>query len=253
MAPAWPRHPTVYEINTWTWLDALSRTIGRRTTLADVPDAVLAAIADHAFDAVWLMGVWERSPGAREVSRTVAGLREEYRRALPDYGIDDVVGSPYAVAHYRVDAALGGDEGLAALRKRLARLGLRLILDFVPNHLAIDHAWTSEAPDRLLQGDEDALASAPQNWFRQDVGGRPRIFAYGRDPYFDGWSDTVQIDYRRADTRRAMRETLAAVAGAPTARAATWRCSPSTTCSCARGAARSTSRACSSGRRRSRT
>lgn len=212
MAPAWPRHPTVYEINTWTWLDALSRTIGRRTTLADVPDEVLARIADHAFDAVWLMGVWERSPGAREVSRTVAGLQEEYRRALPDYRIDDVVGSPYAVAHYRVDPVLGGDEGLAALRKRLARLGLRLILDFVPNHLAIDHAWTREAPDRLLQGDDGALAAAPHNWFRQDVGGGSRIFAYGRDPYFDGWSDTVQIDYRRADTRRAMRETLAAVA-----------------------------------------
>jgi hypothetical protein len=208
MAPAWPQHPTVYEINTWVWLNALGRASGRRTTLADVPDEVLARIAAARFDAVWLMGVWERSAGAREVSRTVAGLHHEYRHALPDYGIDDVVGSPYAVARYRVDPALGGDEGLAALRKRLARLGLRLILDFVPNHLAIDHPWITEAPDRLLQGDEGALAAAPQNWFRRDG----RIFAYGRDPYFDGWSDTVQIDYRRADTRRAMRESLAAVA-----------------------------------------
>jgi hypothetical protein len=212
MTSAWPQHPTVYEINTWVWLNALSRAAGRRITLADVPDEVLAHIAGHRFDAVWLMGVWERSVGAREVSRTVPGLHAEYRHALPGYGIEDVVGSPYAVAQYRVDPALGGDEGLAALRARLARLGMRLILDFVPNHLAIDHPWMREAPERLVQGDEGGLAAAPQNWFRREVNGQKRIFAYGRDPYFDGWSDTVQIDYRRADTRRAMRDTLASVA-----------------------------------------
>jgi hypothetical protein len=206
--PAWPQNPVVYEINTWVWLNALSATTRRRVDLGDVPDEALARIAELGFDAVWLMGVWERSAGARNVSRTVAGLHDEYRRAVPDYAVDDIVGSPYAVAHYRVDGALGGDGGLATLRRRLARLGLRLILDFVPNHLAIDHRWITDAPDRLLQGDEGAIAAAPQNWFRRDG----RIFAYGRDPYFDGWSDTVQIDYRRADTRRAMRDTLAAVA-----------------------------------------
>lgn len=208
MARGWPPHPAVYEINTWVWLNALSRGAGRRVTLADVPDDALARIADCRFDAVWLMGVWERSAGARDVSRSVRALHDEYRRALPDYGVDDVVGSPYAVNQYRVDAVLGGDDGLATLRTRLARHGLRLMLDFVPNHLAIDHRWVAEAPERLVQGDERAIAAAPQNWFRRDA----RIFAYGRDPYFDGWSDTVQIDYRRADTRRAMRETLASVA-----------------------------------------
>jgi glycosidase len=212
MANGWPLNPTVYEINTWVWLNALSRTTGRRTGLTDVPDEELARIADHGFDAVWLMGVWERSPGARDVSRAMPGLRDEYARALPDYKVEDIVGSPYAVYQYRVDPALGGDEGLAALRRRLARLGLRLILDFVPNHLAIDHPWMTEAPDRLLQGDEGAIAAAPKNWFRRDVGGRSLIFAHGRDPYFAGWSDTVQIDYRRADTRRAMRDTLASIA-----------------------------------------
>ena len=212
MARAWPKHPAVYEINTWVWLEALSRGAGRRIGLADVPDDVLARIADHRFDAVWLMGVWQRSAGARAVSRTLAVLQDEYRAALPGVTVDDVVGSPYAVAEYRVDPALGGDEGLAALRRRLARLGLRLILDFVPNHLALDHRWVTEAPDRLLQGDERAMAAAPQNWFRTVSDGHPAVLAYGRDPYFAGWSDTVQLDYRRADTRRAMRDTLAAVA-----------------------------------------
>jgi hypothetical protein len=208
MARGWPLNPTVYELNTWVWLNALSRTTRRRVRLGDVPDDELARIADHGFDAVWLMGVWERSAGCRDVARTAPGLQDEYRRALPDVTTDDIVGSPYAVAQYRVDDALGGDEGLATLRRRLARLGLRIILDFVPNHVAVDHRWITDAPDRLLQGDERALAAAPQNWFRRG----DRIFAHGRDPYFAGWSDTVQIDYRRADTRRAMGEILAAIA-----------------------------------------
>jgi hypothetical protein len=212
MARGWTPHPAVYEINTWPWLNALSRASGRRLGLADVRDDLLARVADDGFDAVWLMGVWERSPGAREVARTLPVLQEEYRRALPDVTVDDIVGSPYAVAHYRVDPVLGGDKALAAVRRRLARHGLRLILDFVPNHLAVDHEWIRQAPDRLVQGDERVIAAAPQNWFRRDAGDGERIFAHGRDPYFDGWTDTVQIDYRQAGARQAMREALASVA-----------------------------------------
>src|SRR5687767_14084005 len=75
MAGPWPTNPAVYEINTWVWLNALSRAAGRRVGLGDVPDEEIARIADHRFDAVWLMGVWERSPGARGVARAVRGLQ----------------------------------------------------------------------------------------------------------------------------------------------------------------------------------
>ena len=44
---------------------------------------------------------------------------------------------------YEVDEHLGGREGLAHARKELANRGLRLILDFVPNHVAPDHPWVS--------------------------------------------------------------------------------------------------------------
>src|SRR5687768_1148097 len=116
---SWPKHPTVYEINAWVWLDELSRAHGRPLTLGDVPQAELEGLAGYAFDALWLMGVWGRSPGARRISRAHPALLEEYRRTLPDYAEEDVVGSPYALRDYRVAAELGGDEGLALLRARL--------------------------------------------------------------------------------------------------------------------------------------
>ncbi|MBC7932216.1 MAG: alpha-amylase [Rubrivivax sp.] len=208
----WRKYPTVYEINTWVWLDELSRARGVRLTLADVPQAELERLARYRFDAVWLMGVWRRSAGAQAISRTNATLREEYARTLPDFAEADIVGSPYAISDYSVDPRLGGDAGLATLRARLGELGLRLILDFVPNHMAIDHGWLTEHPERLVSGDAEKLEREPRNYFRAGEEGASRVFAHGRDPYFDGWPDTVQLDYRRAETREAMTETLLSVA-----------------------------------------
>jgi glycosidase len=208
----WPAHPLLYEINTWPWLRELSGAAGRGITLADVPQPELERIAALGFDAVWLMGVWERSPRSRDIASSIADLLSEYRRALPDFTAADVVGSPYAVHRYTVDAALGGPEALAVLRARLQQLGLRLMLDFVPNHLAVDHPWVAEHPNRFVQAGADRLASEPQNYFTREIAGVPRIFAHGRDPYYNGWTDTAQLDYRVTETRFAMQQLLAAVA-----------------------------------------
>ena len=208
----WRKHPTVYEINTWVWLNELSRARGRRVSLGDVPREELEKLAAYGFDALWLMGVWERSPAARRISRTNTALLEEYARTLPGYTEEDIVGSPYAIIGYSVDPSLGGEEGLADFRSRMREVGLRLVLDFVPNHVAIDHAWLTEAPERLVQSDAGVLTREPQNYFRAGEGEAARVVAHGRDPYFDGWPDTAQLDYRRAQTREAMTRELLSVA-----------------------------------------
>ena len=208
----WPNHPAVYEINTWVWLGDLGREHGQPISLQNVPQAELERLATLHFDGVWLMGLWERSPAGRRIAQEDARLQMGYRQALPDSTPEDVIGSPYAVRDYRVDPMLGGDAGLAALRERLRQLGLLLILDFVPNHLAIDHPWVTDHPDRLVQGSPASLQREPNNYFQGAVGERARVFAHGRDPSFDGWTDTVQLDYRRPETRQAMADALVAVA-----------------------------------------
>jgi glycosidase len=205
----WPEHPLVYGINTWPWLRELSAAAGTRITLADVPQSELERIDALGFDGVWLMGVWERSPRSREIASSVTDLVSEYQRALPDFTAADVVGSPYAIHRHEVDPTFGGPEALAVLRDRLRERGLRLILDFVPNHLAIDHRWVVEHPNRFVQAEVDRPANEPQNYFTRAIDGVPRIFAHGRDPHYNGWTDTVQLDYRTRETRGAMRELLA--------------------------------------------
>ncbi|MCA1612969.1 MAG: alpha-amylase [Acidobacteria bacterium] len=206
------KHPTVFEINTWVWLSELGRAAGRPLTLGGVPQSEIARIAAYGFDAVWLMGVWERSPAAREVARSHDGWLGEFRRVLPDLTTEDIVGSGYAVRAYRVEESFGGDGELQTLRRRLAAAGVGLILDFVPNHVATDHPWLASHPERLVQGGGDHLRSRPQNYFAAGSDGGARVFAHGRDPHFDGWPDTAQLDYRRRDTRDAMTAELLSVA-----------------------------------------
>ncbi|HTP41929.1 MAG TPA: alpha-amylase family glycosyl hydrolase [Nitrospiria bacterium] len=204
----WPKHPVIYEINTWVWLGELSRKYHKTVDLATVPKEEWDAIAAHGVDAVWFMGVWERSPAGIEVSMRNRGLLEDFRRALPDFSPKDNTGSPYCVRRYVVDEHLGGPKGLAAARRLLRERGLRLILDFVPNHVAPDHPWVIDHPDYFVQGNADDLAQKPGEFFQ--AGGK--VLALGRDPYFAPWPDVLQLNAFQPGLRQAVVETVTDIA-----------------------------------------
>ncbi len=212
-AIAWPANPIVYEINTRLWLAEMAEKHGRVIRLDTVPEEEIERLAAYGFDAVWLMGVWEPSPKGREIALHHPAARREYGQALPDWTDEDVVGSPYAVHRYAVNPALGDEAGLQSLRQRLAERGLRLILDFVPNHLALDHPWTVTHPEYFVQGTLAQLDRAPDEYFVVEAGGQTHVLAHGRDPYFPPWTDTVQLDYTCPEMRAAMTETLQRIAG----------------------------------------
>ncbi|HEY5906453.1 MAG TPA: alpha-amylase family glycosyl hydrolase [Vicinamibacteria bacterium] len=176
----------------------------RPTTLDDIPDGELDRLAADGFDLVWFLGVWQTGAAARNVSRSNPEWLADYQRVLPDFREEDVCGSCFAVRDYRVHLDFGGDAALARLRQRLKRRGLRLILDFVPNHVAPDHPWVTEHPDFFVTGTEDELAAQPNNYCRVETSLGTRVLAYGRDPYFDGWPDTLQLNYGSPALQEAM-------------------------------------------------
>ncbi len=200
-------HPILYEINTRCWLRELSDAHRRPVTLATVPEELPARWRQLGVTHIWLMGVWTTGPKARALALSEPNLLRTYDALLPDWRDADVGGSPYAIAEYRVPSALGGDGGLAQFRRQLHRHGLKLILDFVPNHVGLDHPWLRERPELFVQ----SRAPAPGTFARETADGL-RWIAHARDPWFAPWSDTAQLDYRRAATRAAMLETLRAVA-----------------------------------------
>jgi glycosidase len=205
-------YPGLYQINTRVFLTELSRKLGRPVTLDDIPDAELDRLASLGFEWIWFLSVWQTGPAGQRVSRSNPEWRKEFQVTLPDLQEKDITGSGFAIAGYTVHPQLGGDAALARLRERLHARGLRLMLDFVPNHTALDHPWVKDHPEYYIAAGEEDLVRSPGNYTR--VGGErgDLILAYGRDPYFPGWSDTLQLDYGNSATQDAVLAELAKVA-----------------------------------------
>ena len=199
--------PTIYEINTAAWLQRLGARYGRPVGLGDVPGSEWDALAAWPVHAVWLMGVWQRSPIGRAVALGMPQLRAAYRSALPDVQEDDVLGSPYCVRDYMVDERFGGPDGLAGARQELAERDLALILDYVPNHVAADHPWVTDRRDYFLAGSDAELAAQPGEFMATEGG----VFAKGRDPYFEPWQDVLQLNAFSPALREAAADTVTAI------------------------------------------
>ena len=197
-------YPSLYQINTRVWLTELSRTLGRRATLDDIPDAELDRLAETGFDWIWFLSVWCTGELGRKISRENAGFRRDFEETLPDLKEEDIAGSGFAVTGYYVHPDLGGDSSLRRLRERLRDRGLKLMLDFVPNHMGPDHPWVESHPEYFVSGTESNLSEYPQNYTRIKRTNGDLILAYGRDPFFAGWPDTLQLDYSNPVTAEAM-------------------------------------------------
>lgn len=167
-------------------------------------DQDLDRIAKKGFDWVWFLGVWQTGEAGRKISRENQQWRQEFHEFLPDFTPEDVCGSCFAVLKYRANLDLGGNPALDRLRDRLHARGMKLLLDFVPNHTAPDHPWVFQHPEYYVHGSEDDIRNQPQNYTRIASGDSSGIFAYGRDPYFDGWPDTLQLNYAEPAVQEAM-------------------------------------------------
>jgi glycosidase len=187
--------------------------LGHAATLDDIPDTELDRLAALGFDWVWFLSVWQTGPAGQQVSRSNPQWRREFEETLPDLREEDIAGSGFAITAYTVHRALGGNEALARLRERLRKRGLRLMLDFVPNHTGLDHPWVEEHPEYYIAGTEQDLAHAPGNYILVKRHRGDLLLAHGRDPNFPGWPDTLQLDYGNPATQEAMIGELCKIAG----------------------------------------
>jgi hypothetical protein len=208
-----PRYPTLLQINTRVWLERLSREAGRCISLADIDEATFEGFAEKDFDWIWLLSIWQTGAAGRAVSRNNPQWHAEFKVLLPDLTEDDICGSGFAITAYTASDAMGGEAGLAQFREKLAKRGIKLLLDFVPNHTAPDHSWVKTRPDYYIEGNEEALARSPENYLQIDTDRGTKILAYGRDPNFSGWPDTLQLNYANPELQAVRIDELLAIAG----------------------------------------
>jgi hypothetical protein len=206
------RHPSLCQVNTRVRLQELAQSRGERATLDDIPDSELDQLAHAGFDWIWFLGVWQTGSVGQRVSRENREWQTEFGQVLPDLREHDVCGSCFAITNYKVHADFGGEVALERLRNQLHGRGMQLLLDFVPNHTALDHPWVEQHPEFYVRGTEEQLHNEPQNYVQVGASTNPMILAYGRDPYFPGWPDTLQLNYAESSLQGAMQLELERIA-----------------------------------------
>lgn len=180
-------YPTLYEINTRPWI----KQFGHNTTLSQIPDQYWKDLKTQGVDYVWLMGVWQTSSSSIKKYCFHPDLVKAYDNVSDRWTTSDITGSPYAIEDYIVSELLGNREDLKFIKRQLNRSGLKLILDFIPNHFNTDSHLLITDPEIFLGVEESKFEQSPYTFFRNESG----YFAHGKDPYFAAWTDTVQINY----------------------------------------------------------
>jgi alpha amylase-like protein len=206
------RHPHLYEINTWAWLEQLSARLGRTINLESVPDSEWIALTRLGFNVVWLMGMWQRSPESRRIMLDEPGNQAGYTEALPGWKPSDIIASPYAVRSYVPDERIGTWDSLDRVRAKLRELGLGLFLDFVGNHTALDHPWTREHPDFYVQGTKEDYEQNPSYFYLLESAQGAVYLALAKDPYYPPWKDVAQLNHFNPAMRAAQIADLRTIA-----------------------------------------
>lgn len=209
------------------WLGQLSRQYDTSiTTLDQIPDAELDRLAHWGINALWLIGIWQRS----RASRTIKQMR----------GNPEAEASAYALDNYRVAFDLGGEEALDNLEARCTARGIRLACDVVPNHTGIDSEWVRYHPDWFIQSehppypayrfsgtdlsDDPAISIRIEDgyWDNSDAAvtfehhdhhsGRRRYIYHGNDGTHMPWNDTAQLNFLLPEVRQTMSDLIVDVA-----------------------------------------
>ena len=213
--------------NAYVWLDQLSQRFSREIHRLDqIPDEVLDELAEWGLTSLWLIGVWQRSTASRDIKRRMGNPEAE--------------ASAYSIYDHEIASQLGGEEALWNLKRRAAERGIRLAADMVPNHTGVDSRWVKEHPDWFVQTDwppfdgyrfDGPNLSSDEHfnvhiedgyWNHSDAAvvfkrvdnhtGQARYIYHGNDGTHMPWNDTAQLDFRNAEVRKAVIDTIVAVA-----------------------------------------
>ncbi len=211
----------------YVWLHQLCLQYHRTITRLDqVPDEELDLMARRGFNALWLIGVWERSRASQRVKQLT--------------GNPEAAASAYSLLDYTIADELGGEAAYINLRDRATARGIRLASDMVPNHMGIDSRWMIQHPDWFLALPYSPFPSYTFNgpdlssdgrveikiedhyYNRSDAAvvfrrhdrwsGDTRFIYHGNDGTSFPWNDTAQLDYLKPEVREGVIQTILHVA-----------------------------------------
>lgn len=205
--------------NTYVWLNQLSKKYKRSISrLDEIPDEELDQLAKWGFNALWLIGIWERSKISKKIKR--------------EMGNPEAEASAYSLYDYQIASDLGGYEAYEYLKGQIQKRGIRLSGDMVPNHTGLDSKWLIEHPDWFISVSESPFPA--YSFEGKNLSSDSRLGLYLEDHYYtrtdaavvfkrvdfqngtvnyiyhgnDGtdmpWNDTAQLDFLKERVREAV-------------------------------------------------
>ncbi len=193
---------SLYEINARVWLKRFDNE-SRKATIKDIPKDYWYNLYLKGFNLIWLMGIWQTNNKVVKEYCFEPGLISDYYKALKDWKDEDVIGSPYSIDAYEINPVIGTKEDIIELKSYLNSLGIKLILDYVPNHFSAHSKMLETNPELFLPANEEFLQRNPHTFFKSKYSNE-KIFAHGRDPFFPAWQDTAQVNHFDENARKIM-------------------------------------------------
>ena len=127
-----------------------------------------------------MMGVWRLGAYGAEFERN-----NTYENYLPDWTVEDVNGSPFVITEYTCNPELGNDDDILNLITELHMRGMKLMLDFISNHLAHDCKLAYTGPSMFIQAAEGMVDEERYS---------SRGIAYGSDIGHHLWKNVIQLN-----------------------------------------------------------
>ena len=164
-------------------------------TFNDIDNTALDAIKDLGFTHIWLTGILEHASESTGTHPDITKGR---------------AGSPYAVTDYHaVDPDLGTMADFEQLVDRIHGKGMKVIIDFIPNHLARQNKGFDPCNFYYCEGQAFVsprrVSELPYEEYPAKATGN-NVFA--PNPSLNDWYDTVKLNYDEHDTWEKMLEIL---------------------------------------------
>jgi len=224
---SWKNDLVLIAKNTFVWLYQLSKDYNRKITALDqVPDEEFIKLKEFGINAIWLIGIWERSCASKKIKQL--------------YGFENVTASAYSIFEYKITESLGGRGSFIKFRERAHAHGFKLGCDMVPNHTGLDSPWLAEHPQWYIAADQNPsqnftfrspdlslndsveiriedryysqTGAAEVFLYKEKHSGKERYLYHGNDGTSMPWNDTAQLNYLVPEVREKVRETICNVA-----------------------------------------
>lgn len=213
--------------NIFVWMHQISQKYGYEINkLDEIPDEELDQLAEWNFNALWLIGLWERSSASRSIKQIM--------------GNPEAAASAYSLFDYEVANELGGEDAFNNLKYRAMQRGIRMASDMVPNHTGIFSKWTIEKPDYFIRtafppfhnysftgkdlSEDDRIEIRIEDKYyshedaavvfqrKDNITGETVYIYHGNDGTNMPWNDTAQLNLLNREVRESLIQIIKRVA-----------------------------------------